>query len=77
MRAYLYIIVFLFPLALFGATSENYRLDQEGVGFVEFDGSSSNFGFKATAGAVGVGNSSSFNYCFNQGHMAVKNIILH
>ncbi len=52
-----------------GATSENYRLDQEGFGFVEFNSSSNNFGLKATVGFVGKSKSTSANYIINKGRV--------
>jgi len=69
MRAIIYIIIFLFPFVVFGATSENYRLDQEGFGFVEFDSSSNNFGLKTTIGSIGKNKSISANYIINKGRV--------
>lgn len=68
MRIFIYIIV-LFPLVVFGASSENYKLDQEGVGFVEFDGTSSNFELKAAIGSPGAEYSTSTNYIIDQGRV--------
>ncbi len=69
MRVVIYIIIFLFPFVALGATSENYKLDQEGVGFVEFDGSSSNFELKSAVGSAGAKKSTSANYIIDQGRV--------
>ncbi len=60
-------LVFLIPLIAFGAISQNYKLDQEGIGFVEFGGSSNNFKLKATIGSAGTKKSTSANYIINHG----------
>ena len=69
MRYIVFSMIIVFPLAVFGASSENYKLDQEGVGFVEFDGSSSNFEFKAAIGSAVAENSTSANYIIDQGRV--------
>ena len=69
MKYIVFSIIVVFPLAVFGASSENYKLDQEGVGFVEFDSSSSNFEFKAAIGSVGTEFSTSANYIIDQGRV--------
>ncbi len=61
------IIMLLFPFVLEAATSTNYELNQEGSGYTEFDGSSSNYEFKATIGEPIVGSSDSTNYALDQG----------
>lgn len=63
------VALFVFPLIVLGASSENYQLDQEGVGFVEFDGSSSNFELKAAVGSAGTEASASTNYIIDQGRV--------
>lgn len=68
-RTSIFIIILFLPLAMFAATSENYKLDQEGIGFVEFDGNSSNYEFKAAIGSVGAEQSVSTNYIIDQGRV--------
>jgi len=46
----IFIVAIVFPLITLGATSTNFQLNQEGTGFVEFDGSSTNFQFKSVIG---------------------------
>ena len=68
-RYIVFSMAIVFPLIVFGATSTNYQLDQEGVGFVEFDGSSSNYELKATIGSAGAESSTSTNYIIDQGRV--------
>ena len=64
--AYVYIFAVMFPLIAFGATSANFQLNQEGTGFTEFDGSSSNYQFKAIIGDAVSEVSTSTNYTIDQ-----------
>lgn len=66
MKRIIFIIIIFFPLIVFGATSANYQLNQEGTGFTEFDGSSSNYQFKAVIGDVASEVSASANYTIDQ-----------
>ena len=54
---------------MFAASSENYRLDQEAIGFVEFDSSSANYESKAAIGVSGAEFSTSNNYIIDQGRV--------
>jgi hypothetical protein len=68
-RFFIFIAVLLLPLVVFGASSENYKLDQEGTGFVELDSGSSNYELKAAIGSVGAEHSISTNYVIDQGRV--------
>jgi len=64
-----FIIIILFPFVAFGATSVNYKLDQEGTGFTEFDGDSASYKFKAVIGDAASEVSTSTNYTIDQRRM--------
>lgn len=63
------LILLCFPFLVIAASSQNYDLSQESLGFVEFDGGSLNFDFKSSLGSVGVGQSTSGNYIIDQGRV--------
>lgn len=66
MKYIVFIIVIIIPLIVLGATSENYRLDQERTGFIEFDGDSTSYEFKTIIGDAASEVSTSTNYTIDQ-----------
>lgn len=67
MRRVIFSIFILSPFIVLGATSTNYQLNQEGIGFTEFIASSSNYIFRAVIGAPEAQQSTSTNYTVDQG----------
>ncbi|MCH8163050.1 MAG: hypothetical protein IIA99_03015 [Proteobacteria bacterium] len=66
MKRIIFVIIMIFPLIIFGATSANYKLGQEGTGFTEFDGDSASYKFKAVIGDAVSEVSTSANYTIDQ-----------
>lgn len=66
MKRIIFIIFILSPLVVLGATSANYKLDQESVGSTEFDSTSSNYESKAVIGDAIGEFSESTNYKIDQ-----------
>lgn len=67
MRYIIFIIFLLLPFITLAATSTNYQLTQEALGFTEFNASSANFKLDATIGDVVISKTTSANYTLNQG----------
>lgn len=67
MKRLILIIFMSLPFVVFGATSTNYELTQEGMGFSEFTASSSNYIFRAVIGKPEAQQSTSTNYTVDQG----------